>query len=70
MLLERVAGCAVVIGHDRSFLDRVATHLLVFEGDSHLRWSFEEYERWRHETLGDDSSPGWRATRESFRFIF
>jgi len=58
--LERFAGCAVVISHDRWFLDRVATHLLVFEGDSQVRWfegSFEEYERWRHETLGDDAGP-------------
>ena len=58
--LERFAGCAVVISHDRWFLDRVATHLLVFEGDSHVRWfegSFEEYERWRKETLGEDAAP-------------
>jgi sulfate-transporting ATPase len=58
--LERFAGCAVVISHDRWFLDRVATHLLVFEGDSHVRWfegSFEEYERWRKETLGEHSGP-------------
>jgi sulfate-transporting ATPase len=57
--LERFAGCAVVISHDRWFLDRVATHLLVFEGDSHVRWfegSFDEYERWRRETLGDDAA--------------
>ena len=58
--LERFAGCAVVISHDRWFLDRVATHLLVFEGDSYVRWyegSFEEYERWRRETLGEDAGP-------------
>jgi ATPase subunit of ABC transporter with duplicated ATPase domains len=58
--LERFAGCAVVISHDRWFLDRVATHLLVFEGDSHVRWfegSFEEYERWRKDTLGEDAGP-------------
>ena len=57
--LERFAGCAVVISHDRWFLDRVATHLLVFEGDSHVRWfegSFDEYERWRRETLGEDAA--------------
>src|SRR4051812_1852430 len=55
--LERFAGCAVVISHDRWFLDRVATLLLVFEGDSHVRWfegSLEEYERWRKETLGEE----------------
>jgi len=58
--LERFAGCAVVISHDRWFLDRVATHLLVFEGDSQVRWfegSFEEYERWRRDTLGEDAGP-------------
>jgi ATP-binding cassette ChvD family protein len=58
--LERFAGCAVVISHDRWFLDRVATHLLVFEGDSHVHWfegSFDEYERWRRETLGEDAGP-------------
>ena len=58
--LERFAGCAVVISHDRWFLDRVATHLLVFEGDSYVRWyegSFEEYERWRRETLGEEAGP-------------
>ena len=58
--LERFAGCAVVISHDRWFLDRVATHLLVFEGDSQVRWfegSFEEYERWRKDTLGEDAGP-------------
>ena len=58
--LERFAGCAVVISHDRWFLDRVATHLLVFEGDSYVRWfegSFEEYERWRKDTLGEDAGP-------------
>ncbi len=57
--LERFAGCAVVISHDRWFLDRVATHLLVFEGDSQVRWfegSFDEYERWRRETLGEDAA--------------
>jgi len=57
--LERFAGCAVVISHDRWFLDRVAAQLLVFEGDSHVRWfegSFDEYERWRRETLGEDAA--------------
>ena len=45
--LERFAGCAVVISHDRWFLDRVATHMLAFEGDSKVRWfegNFSEYE--------------------------
>jgi ATP-binding cassette ChvD family protein len=52
------AGCAVVISHDRWFLDRVATHVLAFEGDSQVTWfegNFEEYERHRHELLGDEA---------------
>jgi energy-dependent translational throttle protein EttA len=52
------AGCAVVISHDRWFLDRVATHVLAFEGDSQVTWfegNFEEYERHRHEILGDEA---------------
>ena len=54
------AGCAVIISHDRWFLDRIATHILAFEGDSMVRWfegSFEDYERWRKETLGEDATP-------------
>ena len=49
------AGCAVVISHDRWFLDRVATHILAFEGDSEVRWfpgNYSEYEEDRHERLG------------------
>ena len=49
--LEAFAGCAVVISHDRWFLDRIATHILAFEGDSVVRWfegNFSEYEDWRH----------------------
>ncbi len=49
------AGCAVVVSHDRWFLDRVATHVLAFEGDSQVRWfegNFEAYESFRHEQLG------------------
>ncbi|HET6448349.1 MAG TPA: energy-dependent translational throttle protein EttA [Conexibacter sp.] len=48
-------GCAVVISHDRWFLDRIATHVLAFEGDSQVRWfegNFSEYEEWRHKELG------------------
>ena len=58
--LNRFAGCAVVISHDRWFLDRIATHILAFEGDSQARFfegSFEDYERWRRETLGEDAGP-------------
>ena len=53
--LEAFAGCAVVISHDRWFLDRIATHILAFEGDSVVRWfegNFSEYEDWRHRELG------------------
>ena len=52
------AGCAAVISHDRWFLDRVATHILVFEGDSQVTWfegSFEEYEQWVRETRGSEA---------------
>ena len=53
--LEAFPGCAVVISHDRWFLDRIATHVLAFEGDSQVRWfegNFSEYESWRHKELG------------------
>jgi len=52
------AGCAVVISHDRWFLDRIATHVLAFEGDSQVVWfegNFEAYEERRHELLGDEA---------------
>ncbi|MGH8918719.1 MAG: ATP-binding cassette domain-containing protein, partial [Actinomycetes bacterium] len=51
-------GCAVVISHDRWFLDRVATHVLAFEGDSEVRWfegNFSDYEADRHKRLGADA---------------
>ncbi len=54
--LDSFAGCAVVISHDRWFLDRVATHLLIFEGDSKVRFfegSFTEYEEFRRKQFGD-----------------
>jgi ATP-binding cassette ChvD family protein len=53
--LESFPGCAVVISHDRWFLDRIATHVLAFEGDSEVRWfegNFTDYEAWRHKELG------------------
>jgi sulfate-transporting ATPase len=56
--LENFAGCAVVISHDRWFLDRVATHILAFEGDSNVVWfegNFSEYEENRKKRLGDIS---------------
>ena len=57
--LENFAGCAVVISHDRFFLDRLATHILAFEGDSHVEWfegNFEAYEEDKHRRLGDDEA--------------
>ena len=57
--LEEFAGCAVVISHDRWFLDRIATHVLAFEGDSQVRWfegNFTEYEAWRKKQLGADAA--------------
>ncbi len=55
--LENFAGCAVIISHDRWFLDRVCTHILAFEGDSQVYWfegSFSEYEENKRKRLGDD----------------
>jgi sulfate-transporting ATPase len=59
------AGCAAVISHDRWFLDRVATHILAFEGDSQVTWfegSFEEYEQWVRETRGVEALEPHRIT--------
>jgi len=56
--LLRYPGCAVVISHDRWFLDRVATHILAFEGDSQVRWfegNFSEYEEWMTAEFGEES---------------
>lgn len=58
--LENFAGCAVVISHDRWFLDRVATHILAFEGDSQVYWfegNFSDYEENRRKRLGSDITP-------------
>ena len=59
------AGCAVVISHDRWFLDRVATHVLAFEGDSQVRWfegNFEAYEELRRAQLGAEADRPKRIT--------
>jgi ATP-binding cassette ChvD family protein len=56
--LEDFAGCAVIISHDRWFLDRIATHILAFEGDSHVEWfegNFQDYEADKMRRLGQDS---------------
>jgi ATPase subunit of ABC transporter with duplicated ATPase domains len=53
--LEDFAGCAVIISHDRFFLDRIATHILAFEGDSHVEWfegNFQDYEADKKRRLG------------------
>jgi energy-dependent translational throttle protein EttA len=59
------AGCAVIVSHDRWFLDRIATHVLAFEGDSQARWfegNFEAYESFRREQLGADADRPHRIT--------
>jgi energy-dependent translational throttle protein EttA len=59
------AGCAVVVSHDRWFLDRIATHVLAFEGESQVRWfegNFEAYESFRHEQLGAEADRPHRIT--------
>ena len=56
--LEDYAGCAVIISHDRWFLNRIATHILAFEGDSHVEWfegNFSDYEADKVRRLGADS---------------
>ena len=63
--LENFAGCAVIISHDRMFLDRLATHILAFEGDSHVEWfegNFQEYEADKVRRLGPDSVNPKRVT--------
>ena len=63
--LESFAGCAVVISHDRFFLDRLATHILAFEGDSHVEWfegTFGSYEEDKIARLGDEATRPHRAT--------
>lgn len=58
--LERFPGCAVVISHDRWFLDRIATHILAFEGNSQVRWfegNFSEYEEFCERELGPEAGP-------------
>jgi len=63
--LEEFAGCAVIISHDRMFLDRLATHMLAFEGDSHVEWfegNFQDYEADKVRRLGADAVNPKRAT--------
>ena len=65
--LEEFAGCAVVVSHDRWFLDRIATHILAFEGDSHVEWfegNYEAYEVDKKRRLGADAD---RPTRIKYK---
>jgi ATP-binding cassette ChvD family protein len=67
--LEDFAGCAVIISHDRWFLDRIATHILAFEGDSHVEWfegNFQDYERDKMRRLGIDSIVPHRIKYKKF----
>ena len=67
--LATFAGCAVVISHDRWFLDRIATHILAFEGDSHVEWfegNYEEYEADRKRRMGDDAERPHRIKFKRF----
>ncbi|HET7575129.1 MAG TPA: ATP-binding cassette domain-containing protein, partial [Sphingomicrobium sp.] len=65
--IENFAGCAVVISHDRFFLDRLATHILAFEGDSHVEWfegNFQAYEEDKVRRMGEEAT---RPHRTSYR---
>ena len=65
--LENYAGCAVIISHDRMFLDRMATHMLAFEGDAHVEWfegNFEEYEKDKARRLGPEALVPHRMTHK------
>jgi len=67
--LEDFAGCAVIISHDRMFLDRLATHILAFEGDSHVEWfegNFQDYEEDKKRRLGEDSVTPKRIKYKQF----
>ena len=67
--LDEFAGCAVVVSHDRLFLDRIATHILAFEGDSHVEWfegNYEAYEADKKRRLGADAD---RPTRIKYKPI-
>ena len=67
--LEDFPGCAVVISHDRFFLDRLATHILAFEGDSHVEWfegNFAEYEEDKKRRLGDQAVEPHRIKFKKF----
>ncbi|HBA41466.1 MAG TPA: energy-dependent translational throttle protein EttA [Alphaproteobacteria bacterium] len=67
--LSEFAGCAMIISHDRWFLDRIATHILAFEGDSHVEWfegNYEEYEADRKRRLGHEAEQPHRLKFKKF----
>jgi len=67
--IENFAGCAVVISHDRFFLDRLCTHILAFEGNSHVEWfegNFEDYEEDKKRRLGPDALEPKRVKYKKF----
>ena len=67
--LEEFAGCAMIISHDRWFLDRIATHMLAFEGDSHVEWfegNFQDYEADKKGRLGIDADQPHRIKYKRF----
>jgi len=67
--LEEFAGCAMIISHDRWFLDRIATHMLAFEGDSHVEWfegNFQDYEKDKMRRLGIDADQPHRIKYKRF----
>ncbi len=68
--LEKFAGCAVIISHDRAFLDRLATHILAFEGDSHVEWfegNYEDYEKDFRRRMGHDADTPHRIKYKPLR---
>jgi ATPase subunit of ABC transporter with duplicated ATPase domains len=67
--LEDFAGCAMIISHDRWFLDRIATHMLAFEGDSHVEWfegNYQDYEADKKRRLGIDADQPHRIKYKRF----
>jgi len=70
MALEEFAGCAMIISHDRWFLDRIATHMLAFEGESHAEWfegNFQDYEADKKRRLGIDADQPHRIKYKRFK---
>jgi len=67
--LEEFAGCAMIISHDRWFLDRIATHMMAFEGDSHVEWfegNYQDYEADKKRRLGIDADQPHRIKYKRF----